>query len=140
MRKIRIQNNESFSQEKQKRKLFIIVVSILLAFAIILWICASYVGDYYRADQEAIKDFESMNKVSMEVLSIYGSEDGAINRDKYEECKSNLPSDFKEIVIDGGCHAYFGMYGIQDGDGKPTISREEQLFITVENIVALVSR
>ncbi len=48
---------------------------------------------------------------NLKVLSMYGSEDKVMNREKYDNSKSNLPSDFTEIVIDGGCHAYFGMYG-----------------------------
>ena len=72
------------------------------------------------------------------VLSIYGSEDTVMNREKYEENKSNLPSDFAEYVIDGGCHAYFGMYGPQDGDGIPAITNEEQIQLTVECIVKMM--
>ena len=58
-----------------------------------------------------------------------------MNREKYEDNKSNLPSDYVEYVIEGGCHAYFGMYGPQDGDGTPTITNEEQIRLTVESIV-----
>ena len=50
-----------------------------------------------------------------------------MNREKYAKYKSNLPSDFTEIEIAGGCHAYFGMYGEQDGDGVPTLSAAEQI-------------
>lgn len=34
--------------------------------------------------------------------------------------------------IDGGCHAYFGSYGEQDGDGTPTITNAEQIQTTVD--------
>ncbi len=61
-----------------------------------------------------------------------------MNREKYEESKSNLPNNFTEYIIDGGCHAYFGMYGAQDGDGKPTVTNEEQICLTVENIVKIM--
>ena len=57
-----------------------------------------------------------------------------MNRDKYEKYKVNLPNDFTEIVIEGGCHAYFGMYGLQKGDGTPTISAEEQIILTADYI------
>ena len=67
----------------------------------------------------------------MKVVSVYGSEDGVLNMEKYEENKGNLPADFEECVIDGGCHAYFGSYGEQDGDGTPTITGEEQMAETV---------
>ena len=82
---------------------------------------------------------EDFSKSDIEVLSIYGSEDQVLNQEKYEENKSNLPEDFTEVEIEGGCHAYFGMYGAQDGDGEPSISNEEQIRITVEEIVKFVT-
>ncbi len=77
----------------------------------------------------------NLSDSALDVLSVYGSEDKVLNREKYIDNKSNLPADFKEIVITGGCHAYFGMYGAQDGDGTPTISNEEQIYITADAIV-----
>ena len=74
----------------------------------------------------------------LEVLSIYGSEDQVLNREKYNDNISNLPKDFKEIVIEGGCHAYFGMYGAQDGDGIPSISNSEQILQTAEYIAQMI--
>ncbi len=70
----------------------------------------------------------------IDVISIYGSEDMVMNRKKYEECKVNLPENFTEIVIEGGCHAYFGMYGAQNGDGTPGVTNEEQIEVTAEAI------
>ncbi|MBE6589409.1 MAG: alpha/beta hydrolase [Ruminococcaceae bacterium] len=243
----------NFSENRRKRKIWIITAFVLLALLMIVAACAIYVGDYYRADQEAIEAFAPMNEVTfrtledgtmvfepenadvgfifypggkvdytayqplmaacakqgilcvlvkmpfnlavldmnaadgiqekypeiedwyigghslggsmaasyladhtndykglillgsystadlsetdLEVLSVYGSEDRVLNREKYDENKSNLPPDFKEVVIDGGCHSYFGMYGAQDGDGTPTIGNEEQIHLTVANIV-----
>lgn len=68
------------------------------------------------------------------VLSVYGSEDLVMNGEKYEENKVNLPGNFSEVILNGGCHAYFGMYGVQEGDGIPQISNEEQIYLTVEAI------
>lgn len=237
----------------RKRKIYVTAASIVLVLAIITGICAGYVGDYYRADQEAIDAFAPMDMVSAElvddgtlvfksdnatkgfifypggkveytayqpimaacaqqgilcilvempfnlavldinaaegiqaqypeiekwyigghslggsmaasyladhiddynglillgaystadlsdadinVLSVYGSEDQVMNRLKYDENKSNLPDNFTEVVIEGGCHAYFGMYGSQEGDGKPKISNEEQILLTAEHIL-----
>ena len=79
-----------------------------------------------------------LSDTDLDVLSIYGSEDKVMNREKYDENKSNLPDDFTEIVIDGGCHAYFGMYGAQDGDGTPVITNEEQIALTVEHVVEIM--
>ncbi len=245
----------SFLADKRKRKIFIITTSVVLALAIVVGACAIYLGDYYRADNEAIGAFlpqgtawkeepdgtivfepegatkgfifypggkveytayvplmqacaeqgilcvlvempfnlavlvvnaadgiqkeypeiedwyigghslggsmaasyladnaedykglvllgsystADLSDTNLDVLSIFGSEDKVMNREKYDENKSNLPSDFTEIVIDGGCHAYFGMYGAQDGDGTPTITNEEQIYLTVENIVKVM--
>ena len=82
-------------------------------------------GSYSTAD---------LSETGLDVLSVYGSEDQVMNRDQYEENKANLPGDFTEVVIEGGCHAYFGMYGAQEGDGKPAISNEQQIFSTAEQI------
>lgn len=76
-----------------------------------------------------------LTETDLNVLSIYGSEDRVLNREKYEESKGNVPKDFMEVVIDGGCHAYFGMYGAQEGDGTPEISNTEQIVLTVDAIV-----
>lgn len=68
------------------------------------------------------------------VISIYGERDGVMNREKYEQYRSNLPSDFAEVVIEGGNHAYFGMYGEQDGDGRADITPTVQIEITANEI------
>ncbi len=75
---------------------------------------------------------------NLDVLSVYGTEDKVMNREKYENNKSNLPEDFTEVVLDGGCHACFGMYGAQDGDGTPSITNEEQIALTVDAIVKIM--
>jgi len=79
-----------------------------------------------------------LSETELSVLSIYGSEDRVMNGEKYEASKTNLPKDFSEVVLDGGCHAYFGMYGAQEGDGVPRISNEEQIERTTEEIATRV--
>ena len=99
--------------------------------------------------KENVNDFEGMillgsystedlSGSGLDVLSIYGSEDKVLNAEKYLEYKANLPVDVAEVIIDGGCHAYFGMYGAQEGDGEPAISNVEQIKITTDAIVKLV--
>lgn len=75
-----------------------------------------------------------LSDTNLDVISIYGSEDTVLNISKYSKNKANLPNEFYELIIDGGCHAYFGMYGKQDGDGNPTISNEEQILKTSDFI------
>ena len=48
-----------------------------------------------------------------------------------------MPSDFTEIII-AGCHAHFGMYGAQEGDGTPSITNEEQIAQTVDAIMNMM--
>lgn len=68
------------------------------------------------------------------LCSIYGSEDGCLNRSAYESGKAYWPADAEEFCIEGGNHAGFGCYGPQDGDGIAAISAEEQQEITADLI------
>ena len=69
-------------------------------------------------------------------FGVYVSEDGVLNREKYEADRTNLPQDTTETIIDGGCHAGFGSYGAQKGDGTPIISAEEQQQQTADVLAA----
>ena len=246
----------AFLKDKQKRRIFVIATSIVLVLAILVTVCAIYLGDYYHADMEAIEAFAltgteemqtleddtivftpenatkgfifypggkveytayiplmkalasegilcvlvempfnlavldvnaadgiqeqypqienwyigghslggsmaasyladhtdeydglvllgsyttvDLSNADLDVLSVFGSEDWVLNREKYAANKSNLPANFSEVVIEGGCHAYFGMYGQQDGDGTPRITNEEQIRQTVDAIITMV--
>jgi dienelactone hydrolase len=86
-------------------------------------------GSYSTAD---------LSSTNLKVLSIYGSEDKVLNMEKYDKNKSNLPSDYTQLIIQGGCHAYFGMYGAQKGDGNPSISNIEQIEQTALAISQLI--
>lgn len=86
-------------------------------------------GSYATAD---------LSDTDLQVLSIYGSEDKVLNYENYEKYKTNLPEDYQEVIIEGGCHAYFGMYGAQDGDGTPAITNEEQICDTAKIIAQVM--
>ena len=102
---------------------------------------ASYAGEHADAYEGLVLlgaySTTDLRESGLSVLSVYGSEDGVLNREKYDECLKHYPQDFEELVIDGGCHAYFGDYGVQKGDGAPTISMEEQIQITADSIAAM---
>ena len=87
-------------------------------------------GSYATAD---------LSQSDLSVLSVYGSNDLVMNRENYQKYRQNLPADFCEIILDGGCHAYFGMCGPQDGDGIPTITNEEQIHLTTQAFVSMVT-
>ena len=99
---------------------------------------ASYVADH-TDEYEGLVLLASYSTTELadsrlNVISIYGSEDKVLNREKYEKNRSNLPADLTEYVIDGGCHAYFGVYGYQEGDGTPTISNQQQIELTAQQL------
>ena len=79
-----------------------------------------------------------LTDTDLKVLSLYGTEDGVLNGEKYAQYRGNLPADTVEIVLEGGNHAQFGSYGAQDGDGSASILPEEQLKQTVSHIVQLI--
>lgn len=68
----------------------------------------------------------SLKEAGIPVLSLLGSRDGVINREKLELGKKYLPDDTMYMSIEGGNHAQFGSYGPQDGDGPAAISPQEQ--------------
>ncbi len=74
------------------------------------------------------------------VISLYGSEDGVMNRDKYEKNRGKLPEDAAEDVIDGGNHGGFGYYGEQKGDNPAGISRDEQQETVVDVLYSLTGQ
>ncbi len=104
---------------------------------------ASYLSDHVKEYEGLILlgsySTADLSNAKLNVLSVFGSEDRVLNRDKYNQNKTNLPDDFTEVVLEGGCHAYFGMYGAQEGDGTPSISNQEQIERTVEAIVRCIS-
>ncbi len=73
------------------------------------------------------------------VLSIVGSNDGVLNRDKYEQAHKLLPNSSRELVIKGGNHAYYGNYGDQANDGQADITREDQQAQATDALVALAA-
>ena len=106
------------------------------------------IAAYYIEENQ--KDFEGLvllgsysskdlSNTKLRVLSVFGSEDKVMNKNKYERYKAYLPVDTTEVEIEGGCHAYFGMYGAQKGDGIPTITAQEQITKTSEYIVEFMN-
>lgn len=71
----------------------------------------------------------------LRVLSLYGSEDGVLNRAKLEKGRPYMPPSARECVIEGGNHAQFGNYGPQAGDGAAAISAQEQQRRTADEIL-----
>lgn len=77
----------------------------------------------------------SLKDTALSVLSILGTEDTVINRKKFSEGRSYLPSNTVYDSINGGNHAQFGSYGPQKGDGEATITEEEQQSYTAHSML-----
>ena len=56
------------------------------------------------------------------VLSISASNDGLATPSQIRSTKHLLPSSTRYVQIKGAVHAFFGDYGTQFGDGKPSVS------------------
>lgn len=80
----------------------------------------------------------SLEKDEFKVLSVYGSEDLVLNREKLEDGKKYMPKNCTELCIEGGNHAQFGSYGKQKGDGEAALSPQEQQAGTVEAILSFI--
>ena len=101
---------------------------------------AAHAEDFNGLILLAAYSTKDLTGTTLRVLSVYGSEDGVLNRESYEKNRANLPADTTEVILDGGCHAQFGSYGAQEGDGIPTISGEEQVRQTAEAIAAFAGQ
>ena len=60
-----------------------------------------------------------------EVVSIYGTRDGLADPASIARSRAMLPPNTRFVAIEGSIHSFFGDYGLQSGDGQPTISREQ---------------
>lgn len=107
---------------------------------------ADYAADYHSEKMQG-KNFKGLillaayptKEIYMPVLSIYGSEDNVLNREKYQSTHVYANS-LTEYVLEGGNHAYFGNYGEQKGDGKAAITKEEQWQETVDDILDFIHK
>ncbi|MBQ7360525.1 MAG: hypothetical protein IJW63_10570 [Lachnospiraceae bacterium] len=82
-----------------------------------------------------------LTQSNLEILSLYGDQDGVLNLEKYQEYLPNINTDSKaltETIIEGGNHAFFGMYGKQSGDGESTIGNADQINTTADEIAKFI--
>lgn len=82
---------------------------------------------------------KDLSNTNLRVLSLVGSEDKIVDMEKYNNNYNLLPKETQNIVIEGANHAYYGMYGKQDGDGEALITNEEQINIATNKIVEFLT-
>jgi dienelactone hydrolase len=87
---------------------------------------------------------DDLSGSGLEVLSVYGTEDGLATPERIESSRSLLPPRTRWVAIQGGNHAQFGWYGPQARDNPPSISRraqqEEAVAVTVRLLQKLEER
>jgi hypothetical protein len=93
---------------------------------------ASYAGSHPGAIQGLAlwasypASSDDLTNTDLQVVSIFGSEDGLASSEEINASRALLPSDTTWVEISGGNHAQFGWYGAQAGDNPASISREDQ--------------
>lgn len=66
---------------------------------------------------------DTLTRTDLKVVSISASEDGLATPADIEKSKPKLPGDTQYVVLPGAVHSFFGDYGDQPGDGRPTADR-----------------
>ncbi|MCM3322671.1 alpha/beta family hydrolase [Cytobacillus kochii] len=79
-------------------------------------------------------DNDTLTNSKLPVLSISGSNDGLSTPAKVDEKKVFLPDEADFVEIEGGNHAYFGVYGEQSGDNPADISIKKQQETIIDTI------
>lgn len=80
-----------------------------------------------------------LSTTDLGVISVYGSNDQVLNRQKFTESSTLLPDGAKTVEIIGGNHASFGTYGPQSGDGEATITPADQQEQTADAIDSYIN-
>lgn len=83
--------------------------------------------------------YKDLSKEDIFALSITGSNDHVMNKEKAEKSKGYYPINTHFEIIQGGNHAGFGNYGTQKGDGASEITIQEQQSQTINLIVELLA-
>ena len=78
---------------------------------------------------------DDLSEYTGKVISIIGTKDMRIDKEKLDETSVNLPKDTEFYIIEGGNHSQFGDYGFQKGDNTADISLEEQLKLIINRML-----
>lgn len=79
-----------------------------------------------------------LSSTSLDVVSIFGTNDAVAQSVVVEDARNRLPADTTYVAIEGGNHSQFGWYGLQPGDNTATIEHEAQQAQTVAATVSLL--
>jgi dienelactone hydrolase len=82
----------------------------------------------------------NLSKQNIAVISVYGTKDGVVQKERFESGRSLLPADTQYLPIEGGNHGQFGWYGAQPGDNEASITRDQQQEQAVQDTVDLLAK
>ncbi len=99
---------------------------------------SSYVNETNKTDGVILLAAYPTKEMHKPVLSIYGSNDGVLNMEKYDDAKSLMKDNFTESIIDGANHAQFGNYGNQSGDNPSNITSKDQQKQCADEIIKFI--
>ncbi|MGD9959636.1 alpha/beta hydrolase [Nocardioides sp.] len=75
----------------------------------------------------------------LHVTSVSGTQDALATPADIEASRADLPPDATFVAIEGAVHSFFGDYGVQPGDGEPSVSRGAAQEEIVEVSTALLA-
>lgn len=99
---------------------------------------SSYVNSTNKTDGIILLASYPTHEISKPVLSIYGSKDNVLNREKYHDAMPLIKGNFSEVIISGANHGQFAYYGNQSGDGRASITAENQQGQAVDAILNFI--
>lgn len=99
---------------------------------------SSYVNKTNKTDGLILLAAYPTQQIDKPVLSMYGSDDGILNIEDYDEAKPLVKGNFTEVIIKGANHAQWGVYGNQSGDNPSSITVEEQQKQGVDEIIKFI--
>lgn len=62
---------------------------------------------------------------NLAAMSVFGTADGVADPAEIEDRMPDLPTTAEFVAVDGAIHSFFGDYGLQRGDGTPTVGRQQ---------------
>lgn len=80
----------------------------------------------------------SFKEKDIKIISLYGSEDNVVDKEKIEESKTLFDKNAVFDIIEGGNHSAFGDYGTQKKDSELKITQDKQEDITVDYIIGIL--
>lgn len=107
---------------------------------------ARYANDHREAVQGLVlmasypAQDDNLTDASFPALSMLAERDAVASADDVRGGLVRLPQDTELVVIPGAVHSFFGRYGPQQGDGIPTVNRDQAEADMVASLTGFLDR